>query len=367
MSSSVIRALVLEDNANDFHLLRAALRRHWTDGRIEHVVRLADALEQLERNHFDVVLIDLCVPDSFGVGTVSAIRAAAPESALVVITGGESTEHSIESLQIGAQDFLEKQDINSAVLVRSIRYAMERQAAMTALAKANRDLEAFTNALSHDLRSPLSTIQGYASLVTDMLGEGSLSEVRHAIDVIHRACRHAIASIDSLLELVRIGGADMTLEPVDLNVVLEDLRLRMTPRADERRATITIDDDLPPACGHVTYIARVLENLIGNALRYACAEPGGTVRIGARIVNDEVEVFVRDNGPGIDESSHQCIFDVFHRLSSDGEGAGIGLSFCKRVIDEHGGRIWVDSTPGDGATFRFTLPMPAARPTRTAA
>ena len=229
-----------------------------------------------------------------------------------------------------------------------------RTAELTAV---NKDLEAFSYSVSHDLRAPLRAVQGYVTILEEDFGERLEAEVRRLLGVIQDRTRRMEQLIDDLLVFARLGRQRLVVTPVHLDDLvaqtLDDLRSTCEGRqiafAVGRLGTVQAD----PAM-----LQQVLANLLSNAIKFTRNRNPAAVEVGCRTEADSPTVyFVRDNGAGFDMHYADKLFGVFQRLHSanEYEGTGVGLAIVQRVIERHGGQVWADSTPGAGATFYFTL------------
>jgi PAS domain S-box-containing protein len=224
----------------------------------------------------------------------------------------------------------------------------------------NSELEAFTHVVSHDLKEPLRTLQAYSHILAEehgaQLGPDGFQYINHLI----RASRRLGLLIDELLNLSQAGR--VTREPRVFNLleVIATVRQDLVDLIQRKQAIILTEGSLPDVVGDTVRVTQLLTNLVGNALKYN-THPAPQVVIRAAACADDqgrITVAVRDNGIGIDDAFHQQIFGIFRRLhqADEFEGTGAGLAICKKIVEGHGGRIWVESTLGDGATFFFTLP-----------
>ncbi len=226
------------------------------------------------------------------------------------------------------------------------------------LAAANRELEAFSYSVSHDLRAPLRHIGGYARMLAEEYADRLDAEGGNYLRRIQRSVQHLDNLITDLLELSRVGHVKLKREPVDLSHLANDIASELAHAHADRRIEWHISDGMVArADGRLVRI--LLHNLIGNAWKYTGRQAWPRIDIGP---GDDGAFFVRDNGAGFDPKFAAKLFRPFQRLhgASEFEGTGIGLATVARIVERHGGRIWAEAAVGQGATFHFTLPAPAA-------
>ena len=249
----------------------------------------------------------------------------------------------------------------------TIRDISERKAFQRALqekndqlAAMNQELEAFAYSVSHDLRTPLRHVLGYAELLKERLG-GALDEKnRHYLETVSGSVQRMDRLIEHLLEFSRTGRVEMRPRAIDLEPLVRETIRELEPEARGRNVEWKIGP-LPGVHADATLIRLVLANLIGNALKYTRPRPQAVIEIGyAPDPERGTVVFVRDNGVGFDPRYKGKLFGVFQRLhrADEFEGSGIGLANVRRIIQRHGGRTWAESAPDAGATFYFSLPRP---------
>ena len=231
----------------------------------------------------------------------------------------------------------------------------------TDLARSNAELERFAYVASHDLREPLRTITGFLGLLSRRQGWRLDDEGREFVELAVAGAKRMDSLIAELLEYSRTGRTETAAEPTDLQSAWNVAVRNLSAATAETGADVT-SGPLPVVLADRGEMVQVLQNLLGNAIKYA----GAGARIHAEAVRrgGEWEISVSDDGPGIDPRHHDRIFVLLQRLHrhDEVEGTGMGLAICKKIVEGHGGRIWVESEPGDGATFRMTLP--AAEPAR---
>ncbi|HWL16707.1 MAG TPA: ATP-binding protein [Opitutus sp.] len=225
------------------------------------------------------------------------------------------------------------------------------------LESANKELEAFSYSVSHDLRAPLRHIDGYTAMLAAHVGPGLDEKGRRYLTVISEAARRMGRLIDDLLSFSRHGRAELRFGPVNLRGLVEEVKRQLHNETAGR----TIDwriDDLPEVCGDVAMLHQVFMNLIGNAVKYSRNREQAVIEIGAAATDGEITVHVRDNGAGFNPKYKDRLFGVFQRLHSESEfeGTGVGLANVQRIVHRHGGRVWAEGEVNVGATFYFTLP-----------
>jgi signal transduction histidine kinase len=232
----------------------------------------------------------------------------------------------------------------------------ELEETVAQLERSNERLEQFAYAASHDLQEPLRMVSSYLQLLenryADDLDEEALEYVDFAVDGADRMRE----MIDGLLQYSRIQSDGEHLEPVDLNAVVEDARDNLEIRIRQSGAEITVED-LPQVVGDESQLRQVFQNLLENAIKYS-GEGRPKVEVEAERSGDGWLLAVSDDGIGVDPDHHDRIFGMFKQLhgGEEASGAGIGLPLCKRVVERHGGEMWLESEPGEGSTFYFTIP-----------
>ncbi|HEX5735913.1 MAG TPA: ATP-binding protein [Blastocatellia bacterium] len=239
------------------------------------------------------------------------------------------------------------------------RRVAERTAQLEA---ANRELEAFSYTVSHDLRAPLRHIDGFVQLLNKRERERLDPTSARYLRIIGEAANKMGQLIDELLELSRTGRIDMRVHRVELNALLDEVRRELAPTMTNRKIRWEISK-LPPVEGDSTLLKVVLINLLSNALKYTSPRREAYIGVGHRPgENGKVVIFVKDNGVGFNMKYVDKVFGVFQRLHRDEEfeGTGIGLATVRRIIHRHGGQVWAESEEGRGATFFFSIMMARA-------
>ena len=229
---------------------------------------------------------------------------------------------------------------------------------MKELERANRDLEDYTSTVSHDLKAPLRTLQAFSTLLLEDHANKLDEAGRGYIQMLKDASERMNSLIDNLLTLSRVGRKFTEIETVDLNELLEGIKADLMMRIEERGGEVIVKDkQLPTISAQWVWMKELLMNLIDNGLKFNKSEvPKVEVSYEER---DKDYLFkVRDNGIGIEEKYLNRIFNLSEKLysSSEYEGTGVGLTICKKIVEQLGGSIWVESKPGEGSTFSFNIP-----------
>ncbi|GAB3668971.1 hypothetical protein GCM10028856_15150 [Halopiger thermotolerans] len=224
------------------------------------------------------------------------------------------------------------------------------------LEESNERLEQFAYAASHDLQEPLRMVSTYLQLIERRYGDELDEEGEELFEYALDGAERMRSMIDGLLQYSRIETMGGEFEPVDLETVFDDVREDLRVQIEESGAEITVDR-LPRVKGDADQLRQLFQNLLSNAIKYS-GEEAPQVRVSAERNGEAWVVSVTDHGIGIDPDDQEQIFEVFEGLHGDGDyaGTGIGLAVCERIVERHDGEIWVDSEPGDGSTFSFTLP-----------
>lgn len=347
-----VRVLLVEDNPGDARLLRETLPVAF---RIRHVERLDAAMAALRGGDTDVVLLDLSLPDSQGLATFRRLHGAFPEMAVIVLTGLADDEGAVQAVRDGAQDWLVKGHVGGDLLVRAIRYAIERNRLSTRLRELDRVRNLFLSVVSHDLKSPAAAIlAGIDLLLGDRLGELNPKQ-RRALDLARRNALRQTRLVDDLLDVAVIEAGALSLQRADvsagdlLEATLEELgpllaeRGLVAHRSIEADVVVRADPDR---------IGQALANLVSNAIKFASRQIAVRVAADAEFVRWVVE----DDGPGIPDALVASLFDRFVREEGPRGGSGLGLSIVRGIAEAHDGSVRAENLPGGGARFVLSVP-----------
>jgi signal transduction histidine kinase len=369
----IAKVLLIEDDPDDALLLREMLaQRGTTRFDLECADRLQAGLERLAKGGTDVLLLDLFLPDSLGLETVHKVHARASDVPIVVLTGLDDEALAIRAVREGAQDYLIKGQADSNLLVRSIRYAIERHRLLTELERARRKQlqlkDQFLSHVSHELRSPLTTIQQFVTIVLDGLAGNLSPEQREYMEVALRNTNQLGVMLGDLLEAARAETGKLTvdLRRTFLPQLIAETLGTFHAHAAAKGVTLSADvpEGLPPTYADSGRVRQILANLIDNGIKFT--PENGRVVVKVRISSQDPDfllVAVSDTGRGISPDHAERIFDRLYQEASAiegghrGLGLGLGLYICKELVSRHGGRIWAESQVGHGSTFFFTLPI----------
>ncbi|WP_414586966.1 ATP-binding protein [Scytonema sp. PCC 10023] len=381
-ASDSVKILLIEDNLAEARLLQEFLKQAKShEFSLVHVKRLREALQELCKGTYDVILLDLTLPDSQGLASLAPLITQAPSLPIVVLTNTNDDALALEAVRRGAQDYLVKRQVNSDLLIRSLRYAIERKQVLETLRAVNEKLEIrvqertaelvkvqeisqfkseFVSMISHDIRSPLNTIQLIAGLL-----QNSGDKLPKEKKVSHfQLIRSAIKNMAQLLDEVSfIGRADSgklycEFHPLDLENFCRQLveEAQLSTQSKCLTLIFTSVGELGETLWDESLLRHILNNLLSNAIKYSPL--GGTVRF-QLIEQQKTVVFqIQDEGIGIPKEDQQRLFQPFHRASNVGKipGTGLGLAIVKKCVETLNGEISVHSEVGVGTTFAVTLP-----------
>lgn len=239
---------------------------------------------------------------------------------------------------------------------RALNESLEQQ--QRELQRLNQELDSFSYSVSHDLRAPLRAVEGYASMLEEDHGERLDDEGRRYITRIREGAARMGYLIQSLLEFARLGRQPLALAPVDMAALLQEVRSEVA--AAHRGVDVDWQvDELPMVDADRQLLRQVWSNLLDNAVKYSSRTPQPRIEVSARREGAEIVFCVADNGAGFDPRYQDKLFKPFQRLHSETQfkGTGLGLALVQRVVSRHGGRVWAESSPGQGARFQFSLPV----------
>ena len=363
--------LLIEDNPAHARLMREMVLEAGAGAfELEHVARLSAGLERLAQGGVDVVLLDLSLPDATGFETFLKVRSQAPDVPVVVMSGLDDEDLAVKAVGEGAQDYLVKGQAGSALLVRSMRYAIERHRLLDELERAQQEellmKDRFLSHVSHELRSPLTAIYQFVTIMLDGLAGDLSNEQREYLGITLRNITELRGLIEDLLQVTRAREGKMIVDPRGTffpDLVAETLESLETI-AESKNIVLSneVSDDLPPVYVDARRAIEILVNLVDNGIKFT--SEGGRITVRTEVSTEDpgfICVAVTDTGCGIGPEDRERVFEYMYQgeatCESGRKGLGLGLYICKELVSLHGGRIWVESEIGHGSTFFFTLPI----------
>lgn len=406
--------LLVEDNPGDVILVNELLQSSGILYTLKPVATLKETHSICAGTEFDVVLLDLGLPDSLGLDTLKQIRTFCENCAIVVMTGLDDEAASLASLREGAQDYLVKGTLTADNLIRGIKYGVERKRIETLLKisenryrklseelemkvrERTRELETanyqlnqelierhqaeealkksearlkelnatkdkFFNIIAHDLRNPFTSLLGSTELLAENIREMEEEKITELIRILNDSAKRGYAILQNLLDWSRSQTGLMPFNPekIDLKRIVDEniSYLRLTSDGKKISVTSGIMEGLNIFADR-NMINTILRNLLGNAIKFTPTY--GTVVVAATAGNDETTISVKDTGIGIPDDKISELFRIDTKYTRPGtnmeQGTGLGLKLCKEFVEMQGGKIWVASTQNKGSEFLFTIP-----------
>ena len=364
--------LLVEDNPSDVELVLRALWKDGFDISGDVVKTVEEFRVRVQETRYDVILADYNLPQWSGMEALEILRRENADVPLIVVTGYLGEERAVECIKQGATDCVLKDRL--ARLASSVRRALEEKrlrgqrrkaeeelaSKVVELARSNAELEQFAYVASHDLQEPLRMIASYTQLLAERY-RGKLDEqadkyIAYSVDGAVRMQ----TLIQDLLKFSRVGKKKIEPWTTDCRVVVRQVLKNLQPAVQESGAVVNWNG-LPVVMADTSQLTQVFQNLIANAIKFHGKETP-VIQIDAEKKDHEWVLAISDNGIGIPAESWQDIFVIFRRLHTRTEypGNGIGLAICKKIIEWHGGKIWIEPQAKPGCRFKFTLPT---RPT----
>lgn len=373
-SQTPVSILIVDDDATKRFALKTVL------GPLgENVVEAssgADALRQLLREEFAVVLLDVRMPVMDGFETAQLIRQR-PRSELtpiIFVTALDQAETDMgRGYDLGAVDFVFAPVVPAILRAKVVvfvelyrarqelrRYRSRLEALVeertTALTAINRELEAFSYSVSHDLRAPLLAFDGLSKTMLDDYGDRLDKRAKENLKRMRGASQRMTSVFEGLQTLFRLTSGEVHRERLDITALAMEIAAETKAAAPKDNVKIEVAPSIT-ASGDKRLVRILLANLLSNAWKFTDGKPSARIEVGTEIVDGESRIFVRDNGVGFDMIYAHRLFGAFQRLHSQSEfpGAGIGLATARRIVNRHGGRIWAEGAVGEGAAFYFVI------------
>lgn len=329
-----------------------------------------DALAALRERGggFDLILADLMMPEMDGISLLKEALAVDSEMVGIVMTGQGTIDTAVKAMKAGAVDYILKPFKLSAILpvlsralaIRRLRVenlelsrCVRKHAAE--LEEANKELEAFSYSVSHDLRAPLRAVDGFTRMVLQRYSEQVPPDAKRLLLQVESSAKRMGQLIEDLLRFSRLSRQPITHRTVNVSEMVHLIVQELRNEAGDREIEVRIGD-LPEVTGDSSLLRQVFVNLLSNAFKFT-RKTKALIEVGCNPSGEENIFFVRDNGAGFDMAYAEKLFSVFHRLHTEEqfEGTGVGLSIVQRIVQRHGGRVWAQAEVGKGATFYVAL------------
>jgi signal transduction histidine kinase len=354
---TIKKVLLVEDNPGDARLLREMLREESPlDIGLTCVGFMAEAERLLVSHVFDIVLLDLGLPDAQGLAAVRRARAAAPAIPLVVLTGMDDEALAAHCLQEGAQDYLVKGQIDTRGMLRALRYAGERK-------RLEQLKDEFVSTVSHELRTPLTSIAGSLGLLVGKSAGALPKPVERLLEIAHTNSQRLVRLINDILDIEKLesGLVAFNLRRLEVRPLIEETVESIKEFARSLGVGVRIEADA--AVGEVwadsDRFSQIMSNLLSNAVKFSPSDSEVVVTI--EQVFEQIRISVRDHGPGISAEFKPHVFERFAQADATNArrkgGTGLGLSIVKGIVDRLGGKVDFADAPGGGAIFNVELPV----------
>lgn len=288
----------------------------------------------------------------FGIFQIQPFESSSPQdffiATIIILTAGNAINRLVRNV------YQTLEQAESEIKIRK-RTESEREKLIQRLKSKNQELDRFALRVSHDLKTPLITIGGYLGYLDRDIKSGNHERAEKDLIQINESAKSMGRFVDELLDLSRVGRISNPPTEVSFNEIVQEALKAAEGSLKARQVQVEVEAGLPSVFVDRARIVQVLQNLVTNAIKFMGAQSQPIIKIGFEKKADEPVFFVSDNGMGIAAEHHDSIFELFIKLDPEMEGTGIGLGLVKKIIEVHHGRIWVESTPGQGSTFKFTL------------
>lgn len=371
MADKLISILLIEDNSGDRRLISEMLAEASANEPgiafdMQYADRLQPAIEYLGQHRVEVILLDLGLPDSQGLDTLKRVYSEVPELPIVVLTGLNDELIGVQAVNKGAQDYLIKGQVDTHLLRRTIRYAIERKQAeererrlqlQLNLSSRLASLGLMVEGIAHEINNPLSSVIGFAQM---LMYEDLPENIKNDVKMINDNAQRIADIMNNLLTFARQQNLQRTY--ININDIIRATLQMQAHSLESNNITVILqlDPALPSTMADATLLQQAFLNLIINAeTEMKQAHGKGSLLIKTTLISDTIQISFTDDGPGITEANLTHLFDPFFSTRGVGHGTGLGLSVCYGIINEHNGQIYVQSQPGKGAVFTVELPVVA--------
>ncbi|GMV91484.1 MAG: hypothetical protein AMXMBFR82_12620 [Candidatus Hydrogenedentota bacterium] len=380
MKSQTIRVLVVDDDEDEYIVVDKYLRRAVTATySVDWVSTFEKALETVAEDVHEICLLDYQLGEHTGIELLREMRSRGYQRPVILLTGHGNVEVDMQAMELGAFDYIEKSHLTPALIERSIRYAIENHRVRAALREANEELESrvrertaelhrsnleleqFAEIVARDLQQPLRMLAEHVRIIEpELMGadpQKMLDSLTSSMDCVFLEVRNMEMLVQLVLDYSLTRRQRQPFSDIDLAQIAREVCAALEYRIQRAGARVTVGE-LPIVKGDPRLMRGVFENLVDNALKYHSDSPP-SVEISASRKGDQWFCEIHDNGLGVSEEDADEIFLMFARGSHGqaARGVGIGLALCRKIVEYHGGHIWVDSRGEGGSTFFFSLPV----------
>lgn len=396
-TSGILRVLIVDNNLQDHELYSFLLNNNTEhEYKLTHATTAEAGLAELDQGGHDCVLIEYNLPDSSGIDLITSINQTAQASVpIIMVTGMGSELIAADALRAGACDYIQKKFLSRSSLIRAIGNAINKHQLTQAiqlqthqietsnknLRRKNEEIQRFYQTVSHELKTPLTSIQEAASILLDGVLGSMNDEQKEFVSMIHESCIQMTYEVNDLIDITRLetGKYRIQSEPFDVREIVRSVVNAMTIAAVNKNIRIStrVDDEIQDVYADPKRCNQVLTNLVHNAIKFT--QEGGEISVmvkSSSSVCNMIEISVMDNGRGIDKERLDLVFDRLYQTethstlgydSSDSGGLGLGLSIARQLVELQGGTISVTSEPGMGSEFVFSLPVHQKKPDKKSA
>jgi len=384
MSETKATILIIDDKPSNIYVLEKLLER--SDRIFLSATAGSNGLMLALENTIDLILLDVQMPemDGFEVAQILKSNKRTRDIPIIFQSAEFKERHSImKGFEEGAVDYLAKPldpELTKAKVSVLLKIQMQKkelieknislekadrkisklneqlEKKIAELEMANKEMESFSYSVSHDLRAPIRSLEGYSKILIEDYAAHLDDEGNRLLEIIRNNARKMDTLINDLLAFSRLGKKDIQKTTIDTNQLVRNIVSEISPVVNNHAQVKFLN--LPPASADYTLIKQVWVNLISNSLKYSSKKEEPMIEIGSHPEASEIVYYVKDNGAGFDMQYANKLFGVFQRLHkpSEFEGTGVGLAIVQRIVSKHGGRVWGEGKPQEGATFYFSLP-----------
>ena len=361
MPESGPRILLIDDDRDSRALARLVLKQELPHAVVTEVADAVSFAEAFGRADFELVVLDPRLPWADGLAVLHALKGRWPQLPVILLTDRGGEELGVRAAKLGADDLLIKSPGGFVNLPLAVLGTLELARSRTPPHVEEQeppkpsDFGQLAAMAAHELQEPLRMVERYTRILAEDYKGRLDGQADELLGFAHEGARRLQDLIDGLLVFSRLDAPGKPFQRVESAQLLERVLADLAPRIEESGAVVT-HDALPMIEADPGQIVQLLRNLLGNALKFRGGAPP-RVHVSATRLRGEWVFAVQDNGIGMNPEESKTVFNLFARLHPDVPGSGIGLAVCRKIVERHGGRIWVESQPGQGSTFFFTLPL----------